>query len=131
MTLPRAMYVVSSPVSIFHDKPEPAYGALKASINRLGLLDLTLMWRETVADGIPGSRPDWNWALNRGSRSSLPTRTPWKSWQTDGHSTASERDCPGCRGGAGHRQAEAGPPEGVKKKPRKFARFPDAPVAWT
>ena len=51
MTCPRTLYVVSSLVRIFPDKPEPEYGALKESISRLGLLDSILMWRETVVDG--------------------------------------------------------------------------------
>ena len=51
MTCPRTLYVVSSLVRIFPDKPEPEYGALKESISRLGLLDPILMWRGTVVDG--------------------------------------------------------------------------------
>ena len=51
MTCPRTLYVVSSLVRIFPDKPEPEYGALKESIRRLGLLDPILMWRGTVVDG--------------------------------------------------------------------------------
>ena len=51
MTCPRTLYVVSSLVRIFPDKPEPEYGALKESISRLGLLDPILLWRETVVDG--------------------------------------------------------------------------------
>ena len=51
MTCPKTLYVVSSLVRIFPDKPEPEYGALKESISRLGLLDPILMWRETVVDG--------------------------------------------------------------------------------
>ena len=51
MACPKTLYVVSSLVRIFPDKPEPEYGALKASISRLGLLDPILMWRGTVVDG--------------------------------------------------------------------------------
>ena len=51
MTCPRILYVVSSLVRIFPDKPEPEFGALKENIRRLGLLDPILMWRETVVDG--------------------------------------------------------------------------------
>ena len=51
MTCPKTLYVVSSLVRIFPDKPEPEYSALKESISRLGLLDPILMWRETVVDG--------------------------------------------------------------------------------
>ena len=51
MTCPKTLYVVSSLARIFPDKPEPEYGALKASIRRLGLLDPILMWRGTVVDG--------------------------------------------------------------------------------
>ena len=51
MTCPRTLYVVSSLVRIFPDKPEPEYGALKESISRLGLLDPILMWRGAVVDG--------------------------------------------------------------------------------
>ncbi len=51
MTCPKTLYVVSSLVRIFPDKPEPEYGALKESISRLGLLDPILMWRGMVVDG--------------------------------------------------------------------------------
>ena len=51
MTCPKTLYVVSSLVKIFPDKPEPEYVALKESINRLGLLDPILMWRGMVVDG--------------------------------------------------------------------------------
>ena len=51
MTCPKTLYVTSSLVRIFPDKPEPEYGALKKSIKRLGLLDPILMWRGTVVDG--------------------------------------------------------------------------------
>ena len=51
MTCSKTLYVVSSLVRIFPDKPESEYGALKESIKRLGLLDPILMWRETVVDG--------------------------------------------------------------------------------
>ena len=51
MTSSKTLYVVSSLVRIFPDKPEPEYGALKESIRRLGLLDPILMWRGTVVDG--------------------------------------------------------------------------------
>ena len=51
MVCPKTLYVVSSLVRIFPDKPEPEYGALKESIRRLGLLDPILMWRGTVVDG--------------------------------------------------------------------------------
>ena len=51
MTCPRTLYVISSLVRIFPDKPELEYDALKGSIRRLGLLDPILMWRETVVDG--------------------------------------------------------------------------------
>ena len=51
MTSSKTLYVVSSLVRIFPEKPEPEYGALKESIRRLGLLDPILMWRGTVVDG--------------------------------------------------------------------------------
>ena len=51
MTCPRTLYVVSSLVRIFPDKPKPEYKALRESISRLGLLDPILMWRGMVVDG--------------------------------------------------------------------------------
>lgn len=51
MTCPKTVYLVSSLVRIFPDKPDPEYGALKKSIKRLGLLDPILMWRGMVVDG--------------------------------------------------------------------------------
>ena len=82
MACPRTLYVVSSLVRIFPDKPKPEYKALRESISRLGLLDPILMWRGMVVDGYHRLRPAWNWKSNRGSMSSLTIRTLWKSWWT-------------------------------------------------
>ena len=47
----KTLYLVSSLVRIFLDKPEPEYVALKESISRLGLLAPILMWQGMVVDG--------------------------------------------------------------------------------
>ena len=129
MMCPKTLHVVSSLVRIFPDRPEPEYDALKESISRLGLLDPILMWRGTVVDGFHRLRACLELGVEPRfdvlSADADPMEIVVDRMGTQRHL---ERNCQGRRGGAGLGQAQARPPEGVRKKLRKFARFPDPPV---
>ena len=129
MMCPKTLYVVSSLVRIFPDKPEPEYEALKESISRLGLLDPILMWRGTVVDGYHRLRS----CLELGVEPKFdvlpadvdPVEIVVDRMGTHRHLNETARAAAAARAMG---KPKPGRPEGIKAKPRKFARFSDPAV---